>query len=351
MSTTPHSQGFGLLIASADGGTVPTRIEIMPVGQVKLRDGRSDLDLRVEDPAAVIAASFASVAGGMLPIDFAHGLEGLAQADGRAAGWITAMDVESDRIVATVDWTPAGRTALENRDYRFISPVFRHAKGGGAVHSIIRAGLVNVPAIHDLAQVASHQETSMDRFLVEIRGALGLPDDADGAAIVAATQVQIAAAKAAAPIVEAAGQTGELTDAIATGVVTRLKSGGGQPDPAKYAPIEVVDELKTQVASLQKTVTGGAVETAVAHAMKEGKVTPAQKDWATAYASSDLAGFQKYLANAPVICAAGELLPTLKPAAPGKLTDDEIEICAAMGIEHDAYIATRDGKPLPKKED
>jgi phage I-like protein len=40
---------------------------------------------------------------------------------------------------------------------------------------------------------------------------------------------------------------------------------------------------------------------AVAAALNEGKITPDQKDWADKYAMTDLAGFQIFVAKAPVV--------------------------------------------------
>ena len=55
------------------------------------------------------------------------------------AGWITALEVDGARILASVDWTAAGRAAVMTREYRFISPAFNvSAPTGGEVRRIWR---------------------------------------------------------------------------------------------------------------------------------------------------------------------------------------------------------------------
>lgn len=57
----------------------------------------------VSNPAAVIAHSIAAASAGMLPTNFAHGLEDLGARDGRAAGWITGLSLEDSKIIADVE--------------------------------------------------------------------------------------------------------------------------------------------------------------------------------------------------------------------------------------------------------
>jgi len=73
-----------LLTCAGAAGTLgpanepPTRIELMPTGAFTLRDRAGNLgnvSAKVTDPAALIRRSLASATGGMLPIDFAHGLD------------------------------------------------------------------------------------------------------------------------------------------------------------------------------------------------------------------------------------------------------------------------------------
>lgn len=59
-----------------------------------------------------------SNAAGRRQVDFDH--KG-SQGDTRAAGWIKDLHIDGDKLRAEVEWTPAGRSAVEGKEYRFTS--------------------------------------------------------------------------------------------------------------------------------------------------------------------------------------------------------------------------------------
>lgn len=59
-----------------------------------------------------------SNAAGRRQVDFDH--KG-SQGDTRAAGWIQDLHVDGDKLKAHVEWTPAGKAAVEGKEYRFTS--------------------------------------------------------------------------------------------------------------------------------------------------------------------------------------------------------------------------------------
>ncbi|ANT39908.1 Mu-like prophage I protein [Rhodovulum sp. P5] len=337
---TGHARHFCALTRLPD--TVTSEIEIMPLGEFRLADGRGKVAMRVEDPAALIAASFAAAPGEegarALPIDFDHrSFADQGTADSRAAGWITALRADGDRIVAAVEWTPAGRAALEERSYRFVSPVFKATKAG-RVMLIEGAGLVNTPALPQLKQLASKvsEENGMDP-LDEIANLLGLsvdtPED-----IIARIGAALEAETHLASIAEAAGETGD--DAV-TRIAARLK--GGAPDPAAFVPMAAFAELQTQFASLKADTEAAKVEAALQAARDEGKLMPHSEDWARRLASKDLAEFEAWAAQAPVMVAPGarQLAGRVPPARTEALDATERHVAAMMGVNEDAFLATR----------
>lgn len=326
--------------ASVLPGGVPDRIEIMPVGAVRLADTRGTFAL--DDPAAVIARSLATAPGGVLPIDFDH--RSFTSQDSRAAGWITELYVDGSRIMAKVEWTPDGRAALEARAWRFISPVFKNAPDR-RIMLIEGAGLVNNPAIPELRQLAS-KETAMD--LTQIAGLLGMSADQPdkiGERITAlvATETQMASVLAAAQVAPG--------DQAVTQICAKLANPKlmlQQPDPAKFVPIAAVTELQTQLASLQVQVNGGKVDAALEAARASGRIAPGMEDWARQYASKDLAGFTAWAGAAPQIMVAGKMVTGTPPAADANvLTAEERQICAMTGVSEKDFLATR---TLAKKE-
>jgi phage I-like protein len=344
----------GAMVLPLSGEALPSRIELIPVGDLRLGDERG-LVGQITNPAALIQRTMAAAKGGVLPVDFAHGMDGQGTGDTRAAGWITALDVEGDRIMATVEWTPVGTEALQGRIYRFISPTFTVPEEGGEAGLILRAGLTNNPAFRELAKVASLQENpKMPQWLTQLAAKLGMPEETDETKIMAAAESAINQAGNAAPIITAAGLTGVLTETAATAITAKItaSSESGEPDPAKYVPIAAVSELTGQLASLRAEVSGDKADTIVTAAVKEGKVTPALEPWARKYAASDLEGFKTWLAGAPVVVDGTTVTPPGDASlSAGKLTAEERQVITATGISEEAFLATKQGKaPAKKKE-
>lgn len=316
-------------------------IELMPLGDFRLGDGRKKLALRLDDPDAVIRTSLASAAGGILPIDFDHrSFAKQGEQDSRAAGWITGLRVEGQRIMASVEWTAEGRAALEGRSYRFLSPVFKNLPDGRVV-LIEGAGLVNMPAIPQLRQLAS-KDTAMDP-IEQIAGLLGLPADKPDDIVarvtaLAATETQLAS------IATAAGVEGD--DAV-TQICARLAKRPDQaatPDPAAFVPMEMFREVQTHLASLQQDATDSKVEAALERARDAGKLVPAMEDWATQLASKDLEAFEGWAAAAPVVVPVGQrqLAGRVPPIhKPDQLSDVERQMASMMGVSEEDFLATR----------
>lgn len=310
------------------------RIELIPVGPFKTADKRPQF--RIDDAEAVIAASLDLAPGRVLPIDFDHRtFAAPGSADSRAAGWITGLEVEGDRIMASVEWTEEGRQAVSGRSYRFVSPVFKNLPDGQVV-LIEGAGLVNTPALPQLRQLAS-KENSMDP-ITQIAGLLGLTAE-KSADIVSRVTALIAAETQLAAITKAAKLEGP--DA-ATQICARLAAPAA--DPAQFVPKASFDQLQTQFAELQKTVRDGSVEAALEKARDEGKLTPDLEGWATQLASKDLAEFQAWAAVAPVrvnVTGKRQLAGREPPVKIDALDETERQVAALMGVSEKDFLATR----------
>lgn len=338
------------------GAQVPARIELMPVGKIELADERGHVG-QVTNAAALISRSMDAAAGGVLPIDFGHGMDGDSGADPRAAGWITAMSVEGDRILADVEWTPAGASALEGKEFRFISPTFTAPVGGGELGVILRAGLTNDPALPKLAMLAAKQETpSMPDWLKQLAAKLGMPEETDEAKIAAAVTARIGVATHAASVVTAAGLTGDLTETSATAICAKLTaSKDAAPDPTKFVPMAAFKEVTTQLASAQKSSAASEVDTLITAAKTAGKLAPAMEDWARGYAAKDLDGFKAWTASAPVLVAAKTETPAGDPpgADASQLTSEDkavIVMTAASGVTKETFLASRAADAAATKE-
>ncbi|TDQ40970.1 phage protease [Tepidicella xavieri] len=279
----------------------PEWVELIPAGDFSGRDGRGPYRL---DAEAVLKA-FA--AGGIdLPIDYEHqSLEAEAKAGPvPAAGWIKELEVRDGALWARVQWTPRAAELIAAREYRFLSPVFRHKQG--RVVALAGAGLVHYPNL-DLNPVANRQGDAMSDpiDLAPIAEALGAPADADAAQLVAHA--------------------------------ASLRRRADSPDPAEWVPMSQHKAVADELARLQAEVARQKAEAAVSEAMRAGKLAPALKDWAMGYASHDPEGFAAWAAAAPVIVSAQSDAHAAK--TPEVLTEEERYVCAQLGLTEDDFIA------------
>lgn len=133
-------------------GAAPDWIEILPVGEIRARDGRR---WTLDDPAMVIANTLLYRNGLDLVIDYEHQTEA-AERNGQpapAAGWIKELEVRDGAIWGRVEWTERAAEAIRAKEYRYFSPVFAHERKTGRVTMIDSGALTNNPAL-DLTALA-----------------------------------------------------------------------------------------------------------------------------------------------------------------------------------------------------
>ena len=270
-------------------------------------------------------------------IDYDHQTQFVPQT-GRAApaaGWIKRLFARAGAVWGEVQWTDRGRAAVESGEYRFISPTFLYEKASRKVTRITGAGLVNSPAFF-MEAIASAQTMEDSMNLEKLRKALGLAKDATEEQILAAASAAAASHTAIAAAAKAFGledgSTGEQVtaaatasvagmtaiakaagleeaakpDAIATAVAAaRAGTGGGDPDPEKFVPRSEFNALSERLKGIETAGAEATATAAVDAAVRAGKVTPGQRDWALGYARKDLAGFQAYAEAAPAIVEPG----------------------------------------------
>jgi hypothetical protein len=140
----------------------PDEIVLIPADP-RTRDGRGPYRFTADE---LIARSLDTADA--ITIDINHAREHDSNAP--AAGYITGLGVRGDgAIVGEVRWTARGRAAVESREYKFISPVFRQREG--TITRILRAALTNSPNFYatdiSLAEtnsgVTMNNETNKDR--------------------------------------------------------------------------------------------------------------------------------------------------------------------------------------------
>lgn len=340
-------------------GKVPEWLKVMPLGDLVARDGRK-WHLRGAAAAQAVVDRTRAWYGNADPfVDYDHQIvPTLTQKPGataKAAAWIKAFDVRADGIYARVEWTPAAAAAIVAKEYRYVSPYFTHDSDGN-VTSIINVALVNRPAL-DLPALAaaelshSHEDLTMDKALLV---ALGLPETATledvikAATAATASATAIKAALAAAGLPETAKPeelTAKIGDLVKASTASAVASAQA-PDPAKFVPREMFDSLASQVKEMQTSAATASATQAVEAAIADGKIAPAQKDWALGYAGKDLAGFTAFAAAAPKVVGASPasaLPPADKAATAAGLTSEEAMVAKGLGISPEDYAKNREG--------
>lgn len=93
------------------------------------------------------------------------------------------------------------------------------------------------------------------------------------------------------------------------------------------------------LAALQAKVKEQEISGAVDKALADGKLTPAEKEWALGMAKQNLAVFQSFVAQRPKVLPVGEKLPEKKdePAA-NKLDEPTLAIMKQMGLSKETYL-------------
>jgi len=341
------------VVVGADG--VPSqRIQLLPMGRIVPRDGRGPWVLADAAHAAeVVAATRATVAPQDMMIDFDHQAV-FATAPGKggraeAAGWIdpASLTVEADGIWGTATWTADAAAKLASRAYRYLSPYFGSDKASGRVTRIFNVGLVNQPAIREIAAAAAVETSEGNPSAMKtILTALGLKEDAteaDACASIAALTQAAGAAETLAATATALGLKPEATgEEVTTAAAAAVAGGKGSPDPKKFVPIETYDAATAQLKVINEERAAAAVDRAI----EGGKIAPANRDWALGYFLKDEAGFAAFVEQQPAVIQPGQGKATAKPAADGKpqLTDEDRAACAALGVDEAEFLKTRESE-------
>lgn len=329
---------------AVQGGEVAQRVQLFPMGTSRPRNGTPPVVI-IADRAhaqAVLAATASYHGQNAIVVDYDHQTVRAPSVAGRAvaAGWLSNLCVEDDGIWADVEWTATAAAELSERKYRYISPAF-HYRPDGRVTRIINAGLTNTPNL-DLAAVASALSTETEKSsmidLKALASALGLAEDADEAAIMAAIAQNKAAGTVLAATASALGAK-EGDDLVALASAAKV----GKPDPAKFVPVEAVAELQASMSSMQTRLDDMAKDRRLAkieEATKSGKLSPALRKHAETLDEVALASFLGALPETGLGRAA---IQGDAPNGDGQLTADELAVASAFGMKSEEFLEAKKG--------
>lgn len=315
---------FQLGAGEADGAgvvQVTTEAHLLPPGPFRSTDTRpEECDAWLLD--ATIAARVIERAAQQkndFLIDYEH--QSLRSAyNGQpvpAAGWFKTFEWRENGTTANglwatgIGWTAEGKERIAEKEYRYISAVFTYYADTGEVLEILSVALTNTPGIDGLDPLTQRAAMTRSTFLTN-QSTSTKDDDMDKDQQIAALTSERDTLKA--QVNGVAALTAERDTAVA-----ELNAAKAAQDKEKHA-------------------------TLLTAALTSGRLAPAQKAWAE---KQSLAALTEYLdATAPLVQQERQ---ADKDGQGGHgLSEVELATCTRMGVSPEAYIATRDGKSLPK---
>jgi len=268
------------------GSAAPSRVLIAPWGEVSSANGTFVMD---EESARLVIEALAAH-GTDIPIDYEHqslgGVYASPTGQAPAAGWIRALravaPADNGReagLFADVEWTEPARAKLLSREYRYLSPVVIVRKRDRRVVALHSAALTNKPAIAGMKPLVNRDP--------------------------------------AGPVADGDQATERATAAVNGAVeMLRLRLGleaGGELEAVLLAADD-------RLASLMAEAAEREAREKVMAAVQTGKLTEAQREWATSLALKDPAAFEEWAGSAPVVVTLGR---TEAPTSSGGAKDGD----------------------------
>lgn len=331
-------------LGTADG-EAPRTIKLLPAGEFRGRDGRP-AECAVWTLNATLAAVLVAEASRRATryvIDYEH--QTLRSADNGkpapASGWFGTLEWRDDGLYATdVEWTAAAAAMIVAGEYRYLSPVLTYDKQGH-VTGLLHVALTNNPALDQLPelQVAAlsrlvsltttlSQENHMDELIEPLRWLFNLPVGTKAEDIKAPLQKLTDQLSGGQGTAAASVDLPKLLAAQQTRIAALSAS---QADPARFVSVDTMRELQGQVAALTNQLQGNQVNELLTAALSDGRLLPAQEQWARDLGKSDISALQGYLATAPKIAALSGTQTDGKPPA-GDAPAQDADLLAVCGM-------------------
>ncbi len=341
-------RGQGVEISFNAQGAVPEWIMLLPIGQgglVETVDGRGPY--RVADPQKLAAQAIALHAG-RIPIDENHATD-LAAPEGRPAparGWATQLEVRPDGIYGRVEWSKPGAALMEERAYRFISPVLIHEKSG-AVLDMPRASLTNTPNLLGMAALNSQQENDPMDLLAQLLKLLGMPDGTTAEAALNKVKSMCGTDTSMNAIATAAGLKAGATGDQIVQAVTALSTAANTEAASTIAALQSeLRNLGTDLETVRSTAARERATTFIDNAIREGRVgvKPMRDHYISRHAASPgaAADVEKEIGAMPKLGPSGASAEPPAQIKDGKvaLNADQRKIVTLLGISEDDYAKT-----------
>lgn len=307
--------------------SLPEEIQIVPLGEFEDAYGRK-FRVMEEDVRNMLNNMDEKMTD--LVIDYEH--QTLSGNEAPAAAWIKGLtDKAKEGLWAIVAWTERAKEYLKNKEYRYLSPVLlaqrKDADGYYRPEILHSAALTNTPQIDGMVPIINKLSVQRkeDGMLQKIRELLGLKPETDEAgAMLALTALK---AKAEKPEVKEVLPK-DICEVLGLGEGASLSEVKGTilalKQPSNMVTLQEFQALKKRLAEKER-------DELVALAMKEGKISAAQKEWADEYAIRDSEGFKVFIAKAPVVVPMGNLPVGKDQKGEGALDESTLLVAKMFG--------------------
>lgn len=311
---------------------VPEEIKLLPLGMVH----NQKMDFKVDDESCEMIIRQFKGRRLDLVIDYEH--QTLENIQAPAGGWIKDIWKGTDALVAKVEWTPKAKEYLLNKEYRYLSPVVMVRKNDRKAVSIHSVALTNTPAIDGMFAIVNSagfpaEEIEKEKpnqggndmeLLQKLAELLGLPAEATEEDIIKAIEALIK------------GTAKQEEEVVANSTILTmlgLKEDAKTEDvTGKIQQMQIGDsQVAIELAILKQSLARKDAQDAVGNALKTGKISSAQKEWAEEYALKDPAGFKNFCEKAVPIVPIGKLDIT-DSKTDGKALDVTPEVLKNMGL-------------------
>ncbi|MGO5071883.1 phage protease [Roseburia faecis] len=141
-----------ILSQTANLTEAPEYIRVLPLGYVSSEKG----DFLVDNESFRMMKEHMEHRAIDIVIDYEH--QTLKDVQAPAGGWIKELVLKSNGIFAKVEWTKKAKYYLQNREYRYLSPVVLVRKKDRKVSQLHSVALTNTPAINGMIPIVNSEK-------------------------------------------------------------------------------------------------------------------------------------------------------------------------------------------------
>ncbi len=277
------------------------KVKILPLGEIKGRDGRY-WELTKDDAVAIVNQIKSD--GVDIVLDFEHRSYDYPS-DETAAGWFKAdsFEVRDDGIYASLELTEKGLQAVNNKEYRYLSPVFYSS--GTRIVQLESVGLTNLPNIPDIPalnkKTKNFKEDTMDMIEKLTKEK---------------TELEV--------------QLNELKGKLQK--YEEMEKELNKIKKERDDTLQELNKIKGEFEALKKEQYEREINQMVENAIKDGKLAPAQKEIALKIGLNSKEMLEEMIKNSPYDFRKLTTETQKNESGGTKLSDATLQVCKMLDL-------------------